>query len=90
MRVSFTLCSVTVEASYLKSHMARIHVIYVPQMRGVDEVVVGPDAYVVSSLRVLQEVKCPVPGCPEVAHSAGRIREHFMYCHFISKVAVVQ
>ena len=40
--------------------------------------------------KVLQEVRCPVPGCPEVAHSAGRLHEHFMFCHFISKVAVVQ
>ena len=39
---------------------------------------------------VLQEVKCPVPGCLSVAHSAGRLHEHFMYQHFISKVAVVQ
>ena len=40
--------------------------------------------------RVLQEVKCPVPGCPAVAHSAGRLREHFMYCHFRSQVLVLQ
>ena len=35
---------------------------------------------------MLQEVRCPVPGCPVVAHSAGRIREHFMFRHIRSKV----
>ena len=40
--------------------------------------------------KVLQEVICPVPGCPSVAHSAGRLCEHFMFRHFRSKVAVVQ
>ena len=59
-------------------------------MRGVDEVGVGPATYVVSFPGVLQEVKYLVPGCPAVAHSAGRPREHFMYCHFRSKVEVVQ
>ena len=31
--------------------------------------------FVVSSPRVLKSVKCLVLGCPEVAHSAGRLRE---------------
>ena len=44
----------------------------------------------VSLTRVLQEVKCPVPGCLEVTHSAGRLCENFMYYHFQSKGAVVQ
>ena len=39
---------------------------------------------------MLQEVKCPVPGCMAVALSAGRIQEHFMYFHFRYKVAVVK
>ena len=38
MRVSCTVCSVTVAASYLKAHMVRSHVICNPQTRGVDEV----------------------------------------------------
>ena len=57
---------------------------------GVGEVGGGTTTYVVSFPKVLQEVICPVPGFPVVAHSAGRLREHFMFCHFISKVAVVQ
>ena len=40
--------------------------------------------------RVLQEVKCPVPGCPVVAHSAVRLRKNFVYRHFGSKVEVFQ
>ena len=44
----------------------------------------------VSFPKVLQEVRCTVPGCPVVAHSAGKLREHFMFCHFRSKVSIVQ
>ena len=29
-------------------------------------------------------------GCPAVAYSAGRMREHFMYRHFFSRIEVVQ
>ena len=88
--VSCTVCGVTVAASYLNSHMAKIYGICVPQTRGVDEVGVGMATYAVFFPRVLQEVKCPMPGCPSVAYSAGRLHEHFMHCHFRSKVAVVQ
>ena len=35
-------------------------------------------------------MKCTVPGCLEVVHSAVRLQKHFMYRHFISTVAVVQ
>ena len=78
------------EASYLKAHMERSHGICVPQTRGVDEVGEGPTTYTVSFPRVLKEVICPVPGCPAVAHSAGRLLGNFMCRHFRSKVAVVQ
>ena len=44
----------------------------------------------VSLSRVLQEMKCPVPGCLSVAHSAQRIHKHFMYRYFLSKVEVIQ
>ena len=57
---------------------------------GVDEVGGGTTTYVVYFPRLLQTVKCPVLGCPEVSHSAGRLQYHFMYCQFWSKVAVVQ
>ena len=46
--------------------------------------------YMVSFPRVLKTVRFPLPGCPEVAHSAGRMREHFMYRNFLSQIEVVQ
>ena len=84
------MCGITVAASYLNFLMSRSHGIWVHQTRGVDEVGVGASTYLVSFPRLLQEVKCPVPGCPVEVHSAGRLREHFMYRHFRSKVVVVQ
>ena len=89
-RVICSMCGVTVTAPYLKYHMARSCGICVPQTRGVDEVVGGPTTYVVSLPKVIQEVRCPVPGCLAVAHSAGRLSEHFMFCPFRSNVLVVQ
>ena len=44
----------------------------------------------VSFPRILQLVRYPVPGFPVVAHSSGRLREHFMYQNKLSQVAVVQ
>ena len=70
--------------------MPRIHGICVPQTRGVNGVGVGPSTYVVSFPRVLKEVKCLVPGCLEVAHSAVRLHKFFIYLHFRSKAAVFQ
>ena len=74
IRVSCTKYSVTVAASYLKAHMEIIHGIYVSQTRGFNKVGGGLTTYVVSFPRVLQTVKCPVPVCLSVAHSAGRLR----------------
>ena len=31
----------------------------------------------------MMSVECPVLGCTEISHSAGRMREHFLYRHFI-------
>ena len=88
--MSCIVCGVTVAASYVKTHMSRSHGICVHHTRGVDEVGGGPSTYLVSFPRLLQEVKCPVPGCSVEVHSAGRLREHFMYRHFRSKVVVFQ
>ena len=62
MRVSCTICGVTVAQYYLKVHMKRSHGICAPQTRVVDEVRGGPATYVVSFPKVLQEVKCLVSG----------------------------
>ena len=53
-QVSCTECDVTVAASYVKKHMARMHGICVSQMRGVDEVGGGPTTYVVSFPKVFK------------------------------------
>ena len=89
-RVSCSTCGVTVVASYFKSHMARNHGISIPQTRWVDVIWGGLTTYVVSLPKVIQEVRCQVPGCPAVAHRAVRLQELFMYRHFISKMAVIQ
>ena len=88
-QVSCTKCGVTVAALYLKQHMAWIHGIYSPHTRRVDEGGGGLTTYMVSFSRVLKLVKRPVPGCPDLEHSAGRLHEHFIYRHFKSHVAVV-
>ena len=48
------------------------------------------DTYMVSFPPVLKMVRCPVSGCPEVAHSVGQMRKHFMYRRFFCWIAVVQ
>ena len=70
--------------------MTILHGICIPQTRGVDKKGEVPTTYGVSFTRVLQSVRCPVPGCPAVAHSPGRLQEHFMFRHFWSQIAVVQ
>ena len=89
-RVSCTECGVKAKQSYLKQHMESLHGICVPQMRGVDKKGEGPTTYVVSLPRILQSVRCLVPGRPVVAHSVGRLQENFMFWHFWSHIAVVQ
>ena len=39
---------------------------------------------------VLKTVICLLTGYPAVAHSAGQLREHFMWRHFFSRIVVVQ
>ena len=89
-RMRCATCSVTVEASYIKAHIGSIDGICIPKTRGVDEVGGGLTTYVVSFPKFPEEVRYPVPGCPTVAHSAGGLREHFMFRHFISKLEVGQ
>ena len=51
--VRYNECDVAVASSYLKTHMAQIHVICVLQARGVDDVGGVPTTYMVSFPRVL-------------------------------------
>ena len=90
MLLSFTQCGVTVAALYLKAHMAQINGICVPQTSGIDKVGGEPTTSVVYFPRVLYVVKGLVPGYLVVVHSPGQLREHFMYRHFWSMVAVVK
>ena len=62
MWVSCAECSMNVSESYLKYHMERLHGICVRHMRGFNTVGGVLNTYVVSFLRVLQLVICPVPG----------------------------
>ena len=48
------------------------------------------DIYMVSFPRVLKLAACPVDGCMARTHNPGRLREHFMYCHWKVKVAILQ
>ena len=90
LRVSYAKCRVTVAQSSLKHHMSSQHVICVPHERWVDEKGYGPSTYVVSFPRVLQLVRCPVPGCPVVSHSAVRLRGNFMFRHLRYWIEVFQ
>ena len=59
-------------------------------MRGVNEKGERTKTYVVSFPRVIQLVRCLVPGYPAVAHSSGRLQEHSMFQHFWYRIAVIQ
>ena len=89
LRVSCAECGVTVAQYLLQQYMSIQNGICVPHTRGVDKKGEGLTTYVVSFPRLLQLVRCPVTGCPVVAHSAGRLREHLMFRHFRSWIAVV-
>ena len=88
--VSCAKCGVTVAQLSLKQDMSSQHGICVPQTRGVNEKGEGPTIYVVSFPRLLQVIRCQVPGFTAVSHSAGRMREHFMFQNFQAHMAVVQ
>ena len=55
--------------------------LYLPH-EGVDDEGGGTNTYMLSFPRVLKAVKCLMPGCLAVVHSAGCLQEHFMYRHF--------
>ena len=81
LQVNCAKCGVMIAESYLKQYMLIQHEICVPHTRGADEKGEGPTTYVLSFSRVLQSVRLPVPGCPLVCHSAGRLQEHLMFRH---------
>ena len=38
----------------------------------------------------LKSVDCPVEGCPAKGKTPGSVREHFMFCHWKSKLSILQ
>ena len=77
-------------ASSLQHHMERVHGRLFPLVRGVEVGGGGLEVYKVSFPRILKLVDFPVEGCPSKGKTPGRIREHFMLCHWKLKVAILQ
>ena len=89
-KVSCTECGGTMAESSLCHHMEISHGIVLPHTRREDVGGGSSETYVVSLLRILKSVECPVEGCSSRANNPGRLREHFMYCHWKAKVAIVK
>ena len=78
------------DASSMRHHMERSHGRVLPQVRGVDARGGGLEVYKVSFPRILKSVEFPVEGCPARAKNPERLREHFVFRHWKSKVAIFQ
>ena len=70
--------------------MEREHVRVLPQVRGVEVGGGVLEVYKVSFSCILKSVDCPVEVCPAKAKTPGRLREHFLFRHCKSKVAILQ
>ena len=77
-------------ASSLQHHMYRSHGRSLPQVRGVDVGGVGLEVYKVSFPWILKLVDCPVEVFPSKEKTTGRLREHFIFCHWKLKLAILQ
>ena len=77
-------------ASSLQHHIERACGRALPQVRGVDVRVGGLEVYKVSFPRILNLMDYSVKGCPAKEKAPGRLREHFMFRHWKSKVAILQ
>ena len=77
-------------SSSLHHHMDIMHSIVLPQNRGLDVRGGGVEKYMVSFPRVMKSVGYLVDGCPARSNIPGRIREHFIYPHWKSKVETIQ
>ena len=60
------------------------------QTQGVDFGVWGTGLYVVSFPCVLTLLEYMLEGFPERAHDPGRIREHYIYRHWKSQIAILR
>ena len=69
--------------------MERAHGRVLPQVRGVDVRRRGLEVYKMSFTRILKLVDCPVEGFPDKAKTLGRLREYFIFCHWIPNVTIL-
>ena len=60
------------------------------EVRGVDVGGGGMEVYKVSSPWILKLLECLVEVCLAKTKTPGRLRENFMFCHWKSKVAILQ
>ena len=61
-----------------------------PQVRSVDVGRGGLEVYKVSFPRTLNLADCPVEGCPTKETPPGSLGKKIMFCHWKSKVAILQ
>ena len=60
------------------------------QVGGVEVGGGGLELYKVLFIRIIKLVDCPVEGYPAKVKTPGSLRENFMFCHWKSKVAILQ
>ena len=89
-RVSCAECREVMVESFLRHHMESSHGIVLPHNRGVEICGGGSKTNRVSFTWVLKLVDFPVEILPSRSNNPGRLREHFMYRSWKSKVAILQ
>ena len=77
-------------ASSLQNQTERAHGKVLLQVRGMYVGGGGMEVYKVSFPCILKLVDCPVEGCPAKEKRPGMLREHFIFRHWESKVAILQ
>ena len=89
-RVFCKECGDTMNASSLQHHTERACVRLFPQMWDVDVGGGGLEVYKVSFPRILKSVDSLVEVYPAKPKNLVRLREHFMFSHWKSKLAILQ
>ena len=77
------------ESSFF-NHTESTDGIVLPQNRGVHIGGGGPETYRVCFPRILKLVVFLVNGCLSRKNNPGRLKRHFMYQHWNSKVSILQ
>ena len=89
-RVNCVECGGEMAMSLIGHHMERTHNIVLSQTWGLDIGKGGSEIYVVSYSRVLKLVVYTEDGCLSRENNPGRLREHFIYRHWKSKLVIIQ